>query len=117
VSSTFTPQMISLRHQGVYGMLVVPPQGTVTIVSGNEGSFQLSNGGLIGYAACGPVTVYTSNDTLFFNQSLGASQLERQVKTAAWGGRKAARIFPHCNTANSPDSPTQNTADKNCTNM
>jgi hypothetical protein len=69
VNSTFTPQMISLRHQGVYGMLVVPPQGSVTVVSGNEGSFQLSNSGLIGYAAGGPVTVYTGNDTLFFNLS------------------------------------------------
>lgn len=69
VNSTFTPQMISLRHQGVYGMLVVPPQGSVTVVNGNEGSFQLSNGGLIGYAANGPITVYTGNDTLFFNLS------------------------------------------------
>jgi uncharacterized protein DUF5666 len=69
VNSTFTPQMISLRRQGVYGMLVAPPQGNVTVVSGNEGSFQLSNGGLIGYAAGGPVTVYTGNNTLFFNLS------------------------------------------------
>ena len=69
MNSTFTPQMISLRHQGVYGMLVVPPQGSVTVVSGNEGSFQLSNGGLIGYAAGGPVRIITGNDTLFFNLS------------------------------------------------
>ena len=67
VSSTFTPQMISLRRQGVYGMLVVPPQGNVTVISGNEGSFQLSNNGLVGYSAGGPVTVYTGNNTLFFN--------------------------------------------------
>jgi hypothetical protein len=67
VSSTFTPQMISLRRQGVNGMLVVPPQGSVTIVSGNEGSFQLSNNGLVGYSAGGPVTVYTGNVTLFLN--------------------------------------------------
>ena len=73
VNSTFTPRMISLRRQGVYGMLVVAAQGNVTVVSGNEGSFQLSNGGLIGYAAGGPVTVYTGNTTLFFNLSgLGA---------------------------------------------
>jgi hypothetical protein len=63
VNPTFTPQMVSLRRQGVYGMLV---PGTVT--SGDSGgSFQLSNGGLIGYAANGPVTVFTGNDTLFFN--------------------------------------------------
>jgi hypothetical protein len=66
VSSTFTPQLISLRRQGVYGMYV--PQ-SVTVTSGNAGSFELSNNGLIGYAANGPVAVYTGNDTLFFNLS------------------------------------------------
>jgi uncharacterized protein DUF5666 len=66
VNSTFTPQMISLRRQGVYGLFV---PGSVTVTDGNAGSFQLSNNGLVGYAAGGPVTVYTGNDTLFFNLS------------------------------------------------
>ncbi len=66
VNSTFTPQMISLRRQGVYGLFV---PGSVTVSNGNAGSFQLSNNGLVGYAAGGPVTVYTGNDTLFFNLS------------------------------------------------
>jgi uncharacterized protein DUF5666/uncharacterized protein DUF4382 len=64
VSPTFTPQMISLRRQGVYGTFV---PGSVTVTSGNAGNFQLSNNGLVGYSAGGPVTVYTGNDTLFFN--------------------------------------------------
>ena len=72
VNPTFTPQMISLRRQGVYGMLV---PGSVTVTNGNAGSFQLSNNGLIGYAAGGPVTVYTGNNTVFFNLS-GLSALE-----------------------------------------
>jgi len=62
----FTPQMISLRRQGVYGLFV---PGSVTVTNGNAGSFQLSNNGLVGYAAGGPVTVYTGNVTLFFNLS------------------------------------------------
>jgi len=66
VSPTFTPQMISLRRQGVYGQFV---PGSVTVTNGNAGFFQLSNNGLVGYAAGGPVTVYTGNDTLFFNLS------------------------------------------------
>ncbi len=66
VNSTFTPEMISLRRQGVYGTLV--PQ-SVTIANDNAGSFLLSNNGLVGYAAGGPVTVYTGNSTVFFNVS------------------------------------------------
>ncbi|MGA2201335.1 MAG: DUF4382 domain-containing protein [Terriglobales bacterium] len=72
VNPTFTPQMISLRRQGVYGMFV---PGSVNVTNGNAGSFQLSNNGLIGYAAGGPVTVYTGNNTVFFNLS-GLSALE-----------------------------------------
>ena len=64
VNSTFTPQMVSLRRQGIYSMFV---PASVTATSGDAGSFQLSNNSLIGYAANGPVTVYTGNDTLFFN--------------------------------------------------
>ena len=64
VNPTFTPQMISLRRQGVYGTFV---PGSVTVTNDNAGSFQLSNNGLVGYSAGGPVTVYTGNDTVFFN--------------------------------------------------
>jgi len=66
VNSTFTPQMISLRRQGVYGLFV---PGSVTVSNGNAGFFKLSNNGLVGFAAGGPVPVYTGNDTLFFNLS------------------------------------------------
>jgi len=64
VNPAFTPQMISLRRQGAYGTLV---PGSVVITQGNAGSFQLSNNGLLGFAVGGPVTVYTGNDTTFFN--------------------------------------------------
>jgi len=60
---TFTPDFISLRRQGVYG-LVVP--GSVTVTGGNAGSFQLSNAGLLGYSLGGPLTVKTGAGTLFF---------------------------------------------------
>jgi hypothetical protein len=62
-SPTFTPDFISLRRQGVYG-LVVP--GSVTVTSGNAGNFQLSNAGLLGYALGGPLTVKTGAGTLIF---------------------------------------------------
>jgi hypothetical protein len=61
--STFTPDMISLRRQGVYGM-VVP--GSVVVTSGNAGTFQLSNNGLLGYSLGGPLTVNTGAGTVFF---------------------------------------------------
>jgi hypothetical protein len=71
VNPTFTPQMISLRRQGAYGMLV---PGTVAVSNApNGGSFELSNNGLLGYSAGGPVTVNTGNLTLFFDlNGLGA---------------------------------------------
>ena len=62
-SSTFTPDFISLRRQGVYGM-VVP--GSVTVTSGNAGNFQLLNTGLLGLSVGGPLTVNTGAGTLFF---------------------------------------------------
>jgi hypothetical protein len=68
----FTPQMISLRLQGVYGMFV---PGSVTVTNGNAGSFALSNNGLVGYSAGGPVTVNTFNFTAFFNLT-GLGQLQ-----------------------------------------
>jgi len=65
VNPTFTPQMISLRRQGAYGMLVT---GSVSVTNApNGGSFELSNNGLLGYSAGGPVSVNTGNLTLFFD--------------------------------------------------
>ena len=81
-NSVFTPQMISLRFQGVYGTL-----GTVSIVSGNEGSFQLQNNGLIGYSLGGaPLTVATGNGTLFIDTTgLSALQSSGSVPIVAGG--------------------------------
>jgi Domain of unknown function (DUF4382) len=62
-SSTFTPDLISLRRQGVSGS-VVP--ASVTVSSGNAGTFQLLNTGLLGYLVSGPLTVKTGAGTLFF---------------------------------------------------
>jgi hypothetical protein len=62
-SPTFSPDMISLRRQGVYG-LVVP--GSVTVTSANAGNFQLLNTGLLGMSLGGPLTVNTGAGTLFF---------------------------------------------------
>ncbi len=62
-SPTFTPDFISLRRQGVSG-LVVP--GSVTVTSGNAGNFQLLNTGLLGVSLGGPLTVNTGAGTLFF---------------------------------------------------
>ena len=61
--STFTPDFISLRRQGVYGT-VVP--GSVTVTSGNAGNFQLLNTGLLGMSLGGPLNVNTGAGTLFF---------------------------------------------------
>jgi len=72
VNPTFTPTMISLRRQGLYGMFV---PGQVTVNEGNNGSFELSNNGLVGYAVGAPVTVNTFNFTGFYNLS-GLDQLQ-----------------------------------------
>ena len=71
-NSVFTPAMISLRLQGVYGMFV---PASVTVTNGNAGTFQLTNNGLVGYSAGGPVTVETFNFTDFFNLN-GLSALQ-----------------------------------------
>jgi hypothetical protein len=68
----FTPQMISLRLQGIYGAFV---PGSVTVSNGNAGNFALSNNGLVGYSAGGPVTVNTFNFTGFYNLT-GLGQLQ-----------------------------------------
>ncbi len=74
-NGTFTPSMISLRLQGLYGTL---DAGNVTITNGNAGSFLLNNNGLVGYSVGGPVTVNTFNVTAFFNLS-GLSQLQNST--------------------------------------
>jgi hypothetical protein len=78
-SGTFTPDMVSLRRQGVLGALV---SGSTNIVTGNQGSFQMQNDLLMSYAAGGPFTVYTGNLTTFENvnglsglQSAGTASL------------------------------------------
>lgn len=70
---TFTPTMISLRRQGFYGTFI---PGTVTVNSGNNGSFEISNNGLIGFAVGGPVTVNTFNFTKFEDGLTGLGQLQ-----------------------------------------
>jgi Domain of unknown function (DUF4382) len=80
-NSVFTPQMISLRFQGVYGTM----NGAPTVLSGNLGSFDLQNNGLIGYSLNGlPLTVGTSNLTLFINTT-GLSSLESGEPLVAGG--------------------------------
>jgi hypothetical protein len=71
----FTPTMISLRRQGVYGLFNV---GSVTVTNGNAGSFTISNNGLAGYLTGGTVTVDTFNATVFWNLS-GLSQLQTET--------------------------------------
>jgi len=73
VNSVFTPQMISLRRQGVYGMF---NPGSVTVTnSPNGGTFTISNNGLAGYLTDGTVTVDTFNVTVFDNLT-GLGQLQ-----------------------------------------
>jgi hypothetical protein len=83
-SNVFTPQMISLRFQGVSGMLA---SGSVNIVNGNAGSFEMQNNGLIGYSlGGGPLTVDTGNATLFVNTTgLSALQSSGQIPLVTGG--------------------------------
>jgi hypothetical protein len=78
-SGTFTPDMVSLRRQGVLGTLV---ENSVNIVGGNVGSFQMQNDLLMSYSAGGPLTVNTGAGTIFENingltglQAAGAANL------------------------------------------
>jgi len=77
--STFTPNMVSLRRQGIVGSLV---GSSVNIISGNIGSFKMQNDALMSYAAHGPFPVATDNETMFLNingltglESAGAANL------------------------------------------
>jgi Domain of unknown function (DUF4382) len=80
-NSVFTPQMVSLRLQGVYGTMT----GSPSVVSGNVGNFQLQNNALIGYSLGGaPLTVWTGNGTLFINTT-GLSALTNGESIVAGG--------------------------------
>jgi len=63
----FTPDMVSLRRQGVVGALV---SGSVVSTGGNgsnQGYFQMQNDALMSYSAGGSFTVYTGDLTVFEN--------------------------------------------------
>ena len=80
-NNVFTPQMASLRLQGVYGTMT----GTPTVVNDNLGNFQLQNNALIGYSLGGsPLTVWTGNTTLFINTT-GLSALTSGESLVAGG--------------------------------
>jgi Domain of unknown function (DUF4382) len=82
-SGMFTPDLISLRRQGVYG-LVVP--GSVVVTAGNAGNFQLLNTGLLGMSLGGPLTVNTGAGTLFFqgnSNTLTLTDLQTASATTA----------------------------------
>lgn len=64
---TFTPDMVSLRRQGVVGALVT---NSVTVTGGtgsNQGYFQMQNDALMSYSAGGAFTVFTGDATIFEN--------------------------------------------------
>jgi len=63
----FTPDMVSLRRQGVVGSLV---SGSVITTGGsgsNVGDFQMQNDALMSYSAGGAFTVFTGDATIFEN--------------------------------------------------
>jgi hypothetical protein len=65
--NTFTPEMVSLRRQGVVGALV---SNSVTVTGGtgsNQGYFRMQNDALMSYSAGGAFTVYTGDLTKFEN--------------------------------------------------
>jgi hypothetical protein len=104
-SKAFTPDMVSLRRQGVVGSLVA---NSVNITSGNLGSYQMQNDALMSYSAGGPFTVYTGAKTVFVNingltglQAAGATNLisrglvfydPNTNKPIVWAGR--VRVLP-----------------------
>jgi hypothetical protein len=82
-NSTFTPHMISLRRQGVYGQIV---PGSVAVTGGNAGNFQLQNNGLLGYSVGGPLMVETGLGTLFLqgnSNTLTLTDLQTASATTA----------------------------------
>jgi hypothetical protein len=65
--TTFTPNMVSLRRQGVFGTLVANSVNVTGAAGSNLGDFQMQNDALMSYAANGPFTVMTGNLTVFEN--------------------------------------------------
>ncbi|HXY49651.1 MAG TPA: DUF5666 domain-containing protein [Terriglobales bacterium] len=63
-NQNFVPARIVLRRQGTVGDLVL---NSVTITSGNRGSFELQNHSLFGYLLGTPLMVETGDNTLFLN--------------------------------------------------
>ncbi len=104
-SNAFTPDMVSLRRQGVIGSLVA---NSVKVTNGNQGNYQMTNDALMSYSAGGPFTVYTGNLTTFVNingltglQGAGATNLisrglvfydPNTQKPIVWAGR--VRVLP-----------------------
>ena len=63
----FTPDMVSLRRQGVVGALVANSVAVTGGTGSNQGYFQMQNDALMSYAAGGPFTVLTGDKTFFVN--------------------------------------------------
>jgi hypothetical protein len=63
---TLTPRRIVLRRQGQFGAWVV---GSTNTQSGNLGTFQLADDSTAGVLLPNPITVYTTDETLFINLS------------------------------------------------
>jgi Domain of unknown function (DUF4382) len=63
----FTPDMVSLRRQGVVGALVANSVNITGGTGSNLGSFEMQNDALLSYAAGGPFTIYTTGKTDFEN--------------------------------------------------
>ncbi len=64
--TTLTPHRVVLRRQGQWGSWVV---GSTNVQSGNLGSFQLNDQSTAGVLLPNPLTVYTTNGTIFINLS------------------------------------------------
>lgn len=63
----FTPDMVSLRRQGVFGALVLNSVTQTGNTGSNQGYFQMQNDALMSYSAGGPFYVYTGDGTAFEN--------------------------------------------------
>jgi len=61
-NSSVTLKRVVLHRQGIYGPWV---PGSTTIQSGNAGTFQVNEKGIVGVLLNGPLTVLTSNATQF----------------------------------------------------
>jgi len=64
--TTLTPHRVVLRRQGQAGAWVV---GSTNVQSGNNGSFQLNDQSTAGVLLPNPLTVFTTNGTIFINLS------------------------------------------------